>query len=247
MSDSYLVTKICPKCNSSFEVKELINTKARYKSRTFCSRSCANSHKRTKESKELTSKSLRKYYSEIGGIKSNRACIKCLNCNKWFEGYSYRKYCSPSCQQQCPIMKNTLSTKLKGKTGGIRNMSGHGLRGIYKGIKFQSSWELAWIVYNLDHEIQFRRCTEYFWYEFEGKHHKYFPDFFLEETQTYVEIKGFITPIVQAKMNSITTHPLIVITENKIDLYLDYAKSKNIPLTKKDWSNQRSSNPHFLD
>jgi len=54
-----------------------------------------------------------------------------------------------------------------------------------------------------DHKIPFRRCTEFFEYEFDGKISKYFPDFFLENDQHYVEVKGFMSSRTLAKLKSV--------------------------------------------
>ena len=44
-----------------------------------------------------------------------------------------------------------------------------GIKGWYKGFWCDSSWELAYVIYNLDHGIEFRRNTEKFEYEYCGK------------------------------------------------------------------------------
>ena len=52
--------------------------------------------------------------------------------------------------------------------------------GTYKGIHCDSSWELAYVMYNLDHDIEFERCIDHFtYYDKNGKSHEYFPDFIL--------------------------------------------------------------------
>jgi predicted nuclease of restriction endonuclease-like RecB superfamily len=99
--------------------------------------------------------------------------------------------------------RQKTSDSVKGKTGGFRNFGGNGKKGICAGYVFQSSWEEVWIKYHLKHEIPFRRCTEYFEYEFDGKKRKYYPDFFLPETNTYVEIKGFWSQKTEAKIGAI--------------------------------------------
>lgn len=66
--------------------------------------------------------------------------------------------------------------------------------GYYKGYYFECSYELAWIVYNLDHGIKFNRCTESFEY-YDSKTDKwrlYFPDFEMPDG-TIIEIKGYYT------------------------------------------------------
>ena len=61
----------------------------------------------------------------------------------------------------------------------------------YKGADLHGKWELAYAMYLDDNNVTWIRCKERFPYEFEGKLHYYTPDFYLPETNEYVEIKGF--------------------------------------------------------
>ena len=79
------------------------------------------------------------------------------------------------------MKKNPLS-------GGLRRGSGRGKKGWYKGYWCDSSWELAWVIYNLEHNINFERNHEGFEYIYKGKKRKYYPDFIINEI--YYEIKG---------------------------------------------------------
>lgn len=71
--------------------------------------------------------------------------------------------------------------------GGCRKGSGRSKSGYYKGIYCGSTYELCWIVYNIDHQIEFER--------FPGKLEKdgitYYPDFLLSDEKTIVETKGY--------------------------------------------------------
>lgn len=86
--------------------------------------------------------------------------------------------------------KRKISESMKNnpKAGGLRKGSGIGRKGYYKGIWCDSSWELAWVIYMLDHNIDFKRNTKGFDYQFEGEQKKYYPDFIINES--YYEIKG---------------------------------------------------------
>lgn len=88
------------------------------------------------------------------------------------------------------LRKTKISESMKNnpKSGGLRRGSGNGKKGWYKGYWCDSSWELAWVIYNLDHGINFVRNTVGFEYEFKNKKRKYFPDFLINEI--YYEIKG---------------------------------------------------------
>lgn len=62
--------------------------------------------------------------------------------------------------------------------------------GSYNGIRCDSSWELAFVLYHLDHNIAIVRCNEYFTYkDNRGTNHLYFPDFVINGI--YYEIKGW--------------------------------------------------------
>lgn len=93
--------------------------------------------------------------------------------------------------------KETIE-KLKQNAGGYRKGSGRGKSGWYQGYWCDSSWELAFVIYNLEHNIPFARNTEGFEYEFEDIKHKYYPDFMMEDG-SYIEIKGYETEQTLAK------------------------------------------------
>jgi len=71
--------------------------------------------------------------------------------------------------------------------GGYRESSGRSKTGYYKGIYCGSTYELCWVIYNIDHRIDFER--------FPGKLEKdgitYYPDFLLSDGKTIVETKGY--------------------------------------------------------
>lgn len=79
------------------------------------------------------------------------------------------------------------------------NLCGKGLRGHYKGFICQSSWELAYVIYCLDHGINIIRNKQYFEYILDGEKHLYFPDFYEVDNNLYVEIKGYYDKKSKAK------------------------------------------------
>lgn len=121
-----------------------------------------------------------------------------------------RKKISETCK------KNKLS-------GGYRHGSGRGKKGWYKGYYCDSSWELAYVVYNLEHNISFIRNEELFPYIFNGEEHNYKPDFI--EGDTYVEIKGYVTEQVIAK-EAFFNKPLKRLDKKGLKPYLDYTINK---------------------
>ena len=83
---------------------------------------------------------------------------------------------------------------------------------------------MAWVVYSLDHGIKFERNTQGFEYEFEGKKHKYYPDFKLENG-TYVEVKGYDSPQWEAKKQQFN-HSLKIVDKEGINQYIKYVTEK---------------------
>jgi hypothetical protein len=85
-------------------------------------------------------------------------------------------------------LRISKSMKKNPNAGGIRKGSGFGKKGYYMGIWCDSTWELAFVIYNLEHSILFVRNQEGFEYTFKGKICKYYPDFIIDNI--YYEIKG---------------------------------------------------------
>lgn len=111
--------------------------------------------------------------------------------------------------------------KVNGNTGGYRQNSGRGKKGWYRGIWCSSSWELAFLIYNLDHNIPIKRCKEVRKYELDGKIKRYYPDFEVEGI--IVEIKGFNTKQWEAK--HIGNPDVKVLFETDMEPYLQYVKT----------------------
>ena len=107
--------------------------------------------------------------------------------------------------------------------GGYVEGSGRGKKGRYKGFWCDSSWELAYVIYNIDNSIEFERNNKKFSYEFEEKTHMYLPDFI--ECDTYIEIKGYNTKQWLAKLNQFP-EKIKVLYENDMKIYLDYTIKK---------------------
>lgn len=122
---------------------------------------------------------------------------------------------------------HSLETKHKlSLSGGKRPHSGWGKQGRYLGVWCDSSWELAWVIFNHEHNIKFRRFQGFFEYEFNGKNHKYYPDFQLEDG-TIVEIKGYTSEQWKYKMKSVPPElNFVVLYKKEIKPYLDYAINK---------------------
>ena len=106
--------------------------------------------------------------------------------------------------------------------GGYKPGSGRGKKGWYKGFFCDSSWELAFLVYNLDHNVSISRCKEVRHYEHNGRNKKYYPDFVVDNK--IIEIKGYKTAEVESKLNANTD--IICLYEADIKPYLSYVIDK---------------------
>lgn len=117
-----------------------------------------------------------------------------------------------------------LSNVLRGKTGGYHIGSGKGIKGYYKGIYCSSSWELAFVIYHIEHCLNIKQCAEVRTYEFNGKCHKYHPDFVTDVG--IFEIKGIkLDDKTRAKLAA--NPDVILIDRNSIwDPYLSYVVNK---------------------
>lgn len=150
---------------------------------------------------------------------------KCCICGKDFITKNRRrKTCCKEHEKVLRAKSFSDNQKITHSCGGYRKGAGHGKKGWYKGYWCDSSWELAWVIYNLDHGIKFERCKEKFEYEFEGKKHNYYPDFKLEDG-TYIEIKGYQYPNWKAKREQISI-PLKIFYQEDIQKIVNYVKNK---------------------
>jgi len=88
--------------------------------------------------------------------------LRCLKSNKVF--------CKPECVS----------------LGGYREKSGRGKTGHYKGIYCASTYELCWVIYQLDHGQQVTRFPSYL----QNEKVKYYPDFLIQPN-LIIEIKVY--------------------------------------------------------
>lgn len=201
-------TIICESCNKPY-TKVLTESEYKNLKHHYCSRSCANRRVLNKETKQKISKTLTKREDQF-----------CKTCNKLLCKGNKSGYCG-KCLQQTEEYKNKISNTLKGKTGGYRKGSGYGKSGWYKGYYCDSSWELAFVIYNLEHDIKFERNKKQFLYTYKNKQHNYIPDWKIDNK--YVEIKGYWTEQWQAKLDQFPKEEkLTVLTKKEIKPYLDY-------------------------
>ena len=105
--------------------------------------------------------------------------------------------------------------------GGYVKGSGNGKKGWYKGFFCDSSWELAYVIYCLDHSLSIERNKEKRTYTYKGKTKKYIPDFIV--SSRLVEIKGFKTDEWEAKLKF--NPDITVLYEEDLSSVFEYVKS----------------------
>jgi hypothetical protein len=110
----------------------------------------------------------------------------------------------------------------KKASGGYREGSGIGKSGWYKGVWCDSSYELAWVIYQLDHNKPFMRNKQGYDYVWNDKIHKYFPDFI--QDGNVIEIKGFANSQTKQKFNSIPN--LVVLFREDLEKEFAYAETR---------------------
>ena len=175
--------KTCPKCS-----------KQHNKDGVFCSRSCANSRARSQDTKDKISNKLRTTFNK---------CIVCGNITP-----KRKKTCSSEC---LTVYKKT-KTPPTGR-GGIRTGSGRGKHGWYNDCYFDSTYELAYYIFCIDHgHTIIRNKTGYTYSKPDGSLHKYYPDFRVDGK--LVEIKGYWRNDLDFKISAVPEHISVLFAED---------------------------------
>lgn len=228
--------KLCLQCN-----KPLAYQQFKY-GQKFCCGKCSNLSRpsRSEESKKRTSESLKQYNKTVCRIKkakdikkiktikkvkekhphTNIYFIKCIVCGKLFVSkYKEKKTCSKECHYKTTSLAN------KTRYHDTLNLKSWSKKGIYKNISCDSSWELAFLIYCLDHNINIKRNKNKFKYQIDNKSHFYYPDFIINN-DTYIEIKGRKDKTVEYKNNCMKDLNLKfqMIDSDKINKYIKYVK-----------------------
>jgi len=206
-SDTHIYS-LCPKCGKNFDPY------SKYGPKKFCSRHCANSRgPRTEETKAKIRLALagRKSPTKSRPSRSKKEQISktCPICNTIFHNRA-----RVTCSRECFKIRATQNALQQEKHGG-----GH--KGIYKGIKCDSTYELAFVIWNLDHNVSITRCESVYDYVYKGRIYKYKPDFVVEGAE--IEIKGFMSKRARAKLDQ-NPH-IFVIDKTMMQSYLKYVKT----------------------
>lgn len=168
----------------------------------------------TKETDKRIEKLSNSLITSINKIKSDG--------KKWSTGKA-------STEEKEALRKKKISETMKTnkKAGGIRKGSGIGHKGYYKGFFCDSTYELVYVIYNLDHNIKFNRCNKFYEYEYLGEKHKYYPDFELDNG-TLIEVKGYLTDRVLAKIESVKDTNIVLLLKKDLDYAFNYVNNNYI-------------------
>jgi hypothetical protein len=160
----------------------------------YCSITCANSRIFSEEAKLKKSESNKGKTPWNKGKELSWITSKCEFCGDILKyTKSKPKKFHPKCWLQ--------------NSGGYRKGSGVGKKGWYKGYWCDSSYELVWVIYQLDHNLPFERNRKKFPYVYENKIRNYTPDFI--QNGYLIEIKGYVNEQVRAKIKSVPNLKLL--------------------------------------
>lgn len=190
----------CEKCNCEHD--------GTFGTGRFCSKSCANSRgSRTQEFKDRVSKKLKGQ----PGKKGPRIPRELRNCK--------------TCNTEFTVIKTSNKVYCKGKCnpnrGGYRQGSGRAKTGYYKGIYCGSTYELVWAIYQIDHDLPFKRFKGVI----EGNNMKYIPDFIVDNA--IIEIKGYedeASVDLKTKLAESKGYSVIVLRKEDLQKEFDWVK-----------------------
>ena len=206
------IEKNCLTCNEIFEISK--HSKKEHL-RKFCTKTCSakfNNRKRIiseKHKNNVRNTMLKKYNKKY-----------CIICNNEIVLKRHRKTCSSKC-----LYKLRLLNPIPKSNGGYRIGSGRSKHGFYKGIYCGSTYELCWVIYNLDHDIKFERFPTLL--EKDGL--KYYPDFLLDDKKTIIETKGYESEESVDKKTKLAEsfgYIVKVLRKNDLKYIFDYVKEK---------------------
>ena len=198
----YVIVYRCEKCGKIMTEK--------YGSGRFCCRSCANSHKKSEQTKNKISikakknreatKSKQLELQKKSYYSNPKKCVICNNIIP-FE-HKNRKTCCETCYK-----KHLSKIAKKNKLGGITKGHGTGRGGNYKNIHCDSKYELIFLVYCIELNINIERNFTFFVYtDKDNKQHKYYPDFYFPDLNMFIEIKGYFQENTKYKIKAMAEY-----------------------------------------
>jgi hypothetical protein len=205
--------KLCINCNCIIPYQKRQNK--------FCGHSCAasltNKNREivyTEAAKEKLKILGAKIPRKIGWTKHEKICSVCnsIFIVDWLK--KDKKTCSSQCRSKIHALNNYKKDETFGKFG------------YYKGIYCASSWELAFLVYNLDLGKDIRRCKLTFSYIMNGQEKTYFPDFLMDDV--IHEVKGRELDDVVVKTQAVVDagYQIEVIRKKEITPIIKFLREK---------------------
>lgn len=114
-----------------------------------------------------------------------------------------RQMSSIFCEQRSEEMKRRYANGWESKAG--RTVKIDYVSPIAGVVKLDGSWELAVAKFLDSHNVKWIRNKKRFDYtDSTGKNRTYCPDFYLLETNTFIEVKGYITELDRSKWSQFT-------------------------------------------
>lgn len=197
-------------CSTKNSVEKALIRKGRYQK---VSETLKETKKRLREKRE---EKIKKQHDNF--IKEGHLCKNCgKKISTW---YGSGAFCCSSCAKSW-ARKHVSEEKIL-KNIETWSESNHRHCGRYRKIRFDSSYELAFLIYHLDLGENVKRCGKVFKYVFEGKERRYFPDFEIDG-QIY-EIKGKATEVDFIKWRSVPG--IIVLYKEDLKTAIEYCISK---------------------
>lgn len=200
-----------------------------------CSSKCAHTFQSQNTDNQAKNRKIRQTAIQNNSDRYKRMIPKflvCKNCSNNYQYYSKRyrdyfgivgyysqNYCCEKCMKESRSQKLAKLAKDR-EFGGPTNPSRSSYhKGVAYGIKYDSSWELAYIIFHKEHHINIARYNGYRTYFYNGKQYKYYPDFVVGNK--IIEIKGYINDRVLAKQQF--NPDIEIIGKNDITPYIQYA------------------------
>lgn len=206
----------CENCEIEYEIK--------FGSGRFCSLKCARGFSTKEKRKEINEKVSIKLSSPLfpKGRKNYERFLKiCEVCKIEYETKNFRKKCcSKECIKKLQQQKQIGASKPKGEfrkkgSGGLRD--GGGRSKVFEyisnfGEKMKLNKEEIQIAKILDNsDKKWNRNTTGFLYDI---NRKFYPDFYIEDLDLYVEYKGWLTDSMRNKMKNSNIKNLMIVVGN---------------------------------
>lgn len=187
----YLENRICIRCGKLFKVDNFSKRKC---CSTFCSHQRNNSGPSEAYKLKCKEQAFNKKLVKIQLWKESKPI--CKYCGEFINtdiGNPFRNFCNKTCLAKYSNQFKTEESHIKA------TRKGNAHHGWYKNIPYDSSFELAFIIYNiecLNKEVS--RYKGWRTYIYNNEKHRYYPDFIIND-KVY-EVKGQLTDVDKAKL-----------------------------------------------